>query len=164
MQGLYMAALNKVLYIYILWRNKKNTNTFWMTLSAQQTKTDTCTNSVDLDETAQNEPSHQDLHCLPFCFFYFRLYLNPCLHQWTCPTSRMGQSTSESKGWRVKKRASSRTMFKLDIKIIFLKRQNSNNKYVQTNPLQGSSKICLYVGICWNVGDVFIASQIKDTW
>ena len=24
-------------------------------------------NSVDPDETARNEPSHQDLHCLPFC-------------------------------------------------------------------------------------------------
>ena len=26
------------------------------------------TNSVPPDETAQNEPSHQDLHCLPFRF------------------------------------------------------------------------------------------------
>ena len=25
-------------------------------------------NSVDPDETAQNEPSHRDLYCLPFCF------------------------------------------------------------------------------------------------
>ena len=25
-------------------------------------------NSVDPDETAHNEPSHQDLHCLPFLF------------------------------------------------------------------------------------------------
>ena len=24
-------------------------------------------NSVDPDETAHNEPSHLDLHCLPFC-------------------------------------------------------------------------------------------------
>ena len=27
-------------------------------------------NSVDSDETAQNEPSHQDLHCLLFCFHF----------------------------------------------------------------------------------------------
>ena len=25
-------------------------------------------NCVESDETAHNEPSHQDLHCLPFCF------------------------------------------------------------------------------------------------
>ena len=25
-------------------------------------------NSVDPSETAHHEPSHQDLHCLPFCF------------------------------------------------------------------------------------------------
>ena len=28
-------------------------------------------NSVDPDETAHNEPSHQDLHCLPFCFDFW---------------------------------------------------------------------------------------------
>ena len=36
-----------------------------ITLPALQTKIDTCANSVDPDETAHNEPSHQDLHCLP---------------------------------------------------------------------------------------------------
>ena len=50
------------------------TTTFWqapvscpvtITLPALQTKIDTCANSVDPDETAHNEPSHQDLHCLP---------------------------------------------------------------------------------------------------
>ena len=40
-----------------------------LTLSTLQTKTDAFANSVDPDETACNEPSHQDLHCLPFCFF-----------------------------------------------------------------------------------------------
>ena len=39
-----------------------------LTISALQTKTDTCANSVDPDEMAPKEPSHQDLHCLPFCF------------------------------------------------------------------------------------------------
>ena len=29
---------------------------------------DTYANSVDPDETARNEPSHQDIYCLPFCF------------------------------------------------------------------------------------------------
>ena len=37
-----------------------------LTLSALQTKTDTFANSVDPDEMAHNEPSQQDLHCLPF--------------------------------------------------------------------------------------------------
>ena len=36
-------------------------------LSARQTKTITCANSVDPDEMAHNELSHQDLHCSPFC-------------------------------------------------------------------------------------------------
>ena len=38
-----------------------------LTLSALLTKT-ILANSVDPDETAHNEPSHQDLHCLAFCF------------------------------------------------------------------------------------------------
>ena len=37
-------------------------------LSFQYTKPDTCTNSVD--ETAHNEPSHQDIHCLLFCLIF----------------------------------------------------------------------------------------------
>ena len=28
-------------------------------------------NSVDLDETAHNEPFHKDLHCIPYFFFLF---------------------------------------------------------------------------------------------
>ena len=40
-------------------------------LSARQTKTDTCANSVDPDEMAHNEPSHLDLHCMPFCFCFY---------------------------------------------------------------------------------------------
>ena len=35
-----------------------------------QTKTDTFVNSEDRDETARCEPSHQDLHCLPFWYWY----------------------------------------------------------------------------------------------
>ena len=43
-----------------------------------QTKTDTCANSVDLDDTARHEPCHLDLHCLPVVvvvvlLFYFRM-------------------------------------------------------------------------------------------
>ena len=38
--------------------------------SAQQTNTNSCGNSVDPDETAHNELSHQDLHCLPFCLLF----------------------------------------------------------------------------------------------
>ena len=43
-----------------------------LALSARQTKTDTCANSVDPDETVPemtgNEPSDHVLHCLPSCF------------------------------------------------------------------------------------------------
>ena len=39
-----------------------------LTLSSLQINTDTFANSADPDEMAHNEPSHQDLHCLPFCF------------------------------------------------------------------------------------------------
>ena len=39
----------------------------YLTLSALQTVTDTFANSVDPDETAHNEPSHQHLHCILFC-------------------------------------------------------------------------------------------------
>ena len=45
--------------------NKNVTN-----LLSLQTITDTCVNSVDPDETAHHEPSHQELHCLP-CSYYF---------------------------------------------------------------------------------------------
>ena len=37
-------------------------------LSDWHTKTDTCPNSVDQDETARHEPSLQDPHCLPYQF------------------------------------------------------------------------------------------------
>ena len=39
-----------------------------VTLSTMYNSTDTYANSIDPDEMAHNEPSHQDLHCLPFCF------------------------------------------------------------------------------------------------
>ena len=39
-----------------------------LTFLTPQIKPDTCANSVDPDETAHYEPSHQDLHCLSFCF------------------------------------------------------------------------------------------------
>ena len=42
--------------------------TLTFNLSTLQTNTETYANSADPDETARNEPSHQDLHCLPFCF------------------------------------------------------------------------------------------------
>ena len=40
----------------------------YLTLSALQNKLDTCANSVHRDEADHNEPSLQDLHCLPFWF------------------------------------------------------------------------------------------------
>ena len=45
------------------------TNLF-LTLSAQETKIDIYANSVDPDEMACNEPSHLDLHCLLFCYWF----------------------------------------------------------------------------------------------
>ena len=39
-----------------------------LTLSVPQTKTGTCAISVDPDETARHEPSHQHLYCKPFRF------------------------------------------------------------------------------------------------
>ena len=39
-----------------------------LTLSALQPIFVLFANCTDSDETAHNEPSHQDLHCLPFCF------------------------------------------------------------------------------------------------
>ena len=41
-----------------------------LTLSALNTKTDALSNSVDPDETAHNEPSHLDIHCLPMFLIY----------------------------------------------------------------------------------------------
>ena len=42
-----------------------------LTQSGWSTKTDTYANSVDPEETARNEPSHLDLHCLPFGSRFF---------------------------------------------------------------------------------------------
>ena len=46
-----------------------------LTLSALQNKPDTCASCVDPDETAHKEPSHQDLHCLPFSFDFLLTFL-----------------------------------------------------------------------------------------
>ena len=47
------------------------------------------------DETARNEPSHQDLHCLPFLsIFDWHSYLQ----EWMCPYSEMDESISETQG------------------------------------------------------------------
>ena len=44
-----------------------------LTLSALQTKSDTCANSVDPDERAHYEPSHQGLHLLAILFLILDL-------------------------------------------------------------------------------------------
>ena len=41
------------------------------TLLSLQTNTDTCVNSADPDEMPYNEPSHQNQHCLPFCYWFW---------------------------------------------------------------------------------------------
>ena len=43
---------------------------YLVTLSALQTNTDIFSNSVYPDEMAHREPSHLDVHCLPFCFCF----------------------------------------------------------------------------------------------
>ena len=76
---------------FFLLRNMKNVNSIWLenknalsvtihchgnnhddsyklNLSALQKNTGTFVNNIDPDELAHNEPSHLDLHCLPFCF------------------------------------------------------------------------------------------------
>ena len=64
--------------------SRKNIYFLMATLWALHTKADTGANSVDPDETARNEPSHLDLHCLPFpilsllflpFYFFFYFYL-----------------------------------------------------------------------------------------
>ena len=51
--------------------------TFHLIFSVLHTQTDTFASIADSDETARHQPSHQDLHCLPFCFwlFYWITYL-----------------------------------------------------------------------------------------
>ena len=44
-----------------------------LTFSAQQTKPNICANSVDPDETARNEPSHQELHFFSILVLICRL-------------------------------------------------------------------------------------------
>ena len=38
-----------------------------ITFTSLQTNTNIFANSADLSEMARNGPSHQDIHCLPFC-------------------------------------------------------------------------------------------------
>ena len=56
----------------------------------------TCANSKDPDETAYNQPPHEDLHCLQFILFYFRLKL--FLYKWMCPNSKTEESNLETQG------------------------------------------------------------------
>ena len=41
---------------------------FFLTILSLQIKLNNCANSADPDETARDEPSHQDLHCLPYYY------------------------------------------------------------------------------------------------
>ena len=51
---------------YLLFENR--TYQYNLTLFSLQTNADAFANSADPDETARNEPFHQDLQCLPFCY------------------------------------------------------------------------------------------------
>ena len=79
------ASVRKEILCFSIWQKKKknkkrNKNTYFAILEKQIVRkflkhyfslkkntniTDTCANSVDLDEKDQHELSHQDLHCLP---------------------------------------------------------------------------------------------------
>ena len=50
-------------------------------------------NCVDPDEMACQEPSHQDLHCLPFCFDFKQ---KPHFASVDLSKSRMGESVRNS--------------------------------------------------------------------
>ena len=69
----------------------------YLTLSAQQTKTNTCANSVDQDEMAHNEPSGSTL-----CHSVIDFWVNPYLQQWMCPNLEMEEFMSNSGGEKVK--------------------------------------------------------------
>ena len=49
----------------------KGQNVFKLQHSKKKNNTNTFANSFDPHEMAYNETSHQDLHCLPFCFLIF---------------------------------------------------------------------------------------------
>ena len=53
----------------------------YLIFSFLQINTDTFANSVDPEEMARNEPSHQDLHCLPFylIFHLTLIFINGCV-------------------------------------------------------------------------------------
>ena len=54
---------------------------------------DACANSVDPDKTDRKESSHQDLHCLLFCFF--SLDWNSYFQQWTSKIQRLKEQLPE---------------------------------------------------------------------
>ena len=63
-----------------------------LTLSTLQTRTDTFANSVDPDEMAYNEPSHLDLHCLPFCSCFITNTLqngHARIQRWMSPLQKL---------------------------------------------------------------------------
>ena len=64
-----------------------------LTLSALQTKHDTCANSVDPNETAHYELSHQDLHWLPFCFYLWLMSLFATMDQGVILEGDLGEKS-----------------------------------------------------------------------
>ena len=57
--------------LFILQGKVRKYQAFILYLLFQTGRPDSFVNSVDQDERAHNEPSPQDLHCLPFCFGFF---------------------------------------------------------------------------------------------
>ena len=61
----------------------------WFKPFSSYDQTNCFANSVD---------PYEDLHCLPFCFWFFNCC--PFLEQWVWPDSKMEYSTSETRGWK----------------------------------------------------------------
>ena len=72
-----------------------------LTLSSLQTNTDTFANSADPDETAHNEPSHQDLQCLPCSYRY--LSQTPICNNGCVQTQRWKSQFQNLRGERIDK-------------------------------------------------------------
>ena len=91
----YYSASVQPAHIQQLELDKCNSQIIFLTFSV---KTSTCANNVDPDESARNKPSHQNLHCLPFHFFFLYFSLKPLITSVDKSKLRMEESTSETEG------------------------------------------------------------------
>ena len=69
-----------------------------LTIFSPAVQTRHLANSVDPDETAHNEPSYQDLHCLPFCFVFWLTSPFAIMDLSNCNDGKVHFISSEWKG------------------------------------------------------------------